>query len=137
MASVTLPTVAAKRGRQTAAQGLGIDVVVALALAAATFLPGVSSWEDVKLGWAAWLLLVCKSVVQAVVSWVLRRFGDQSGFADQAHEVVEGEVSAPAVEPSEPDIGLADPGLPEDADSAPKHSADDEEQTGDTPATEQ
>lgn len=75
----TLPEVAKKRGLQTLVQGLLVDVAVAVALVILTILPGVETWEDVMRLWPAWLLLIAKSLVQAVVAWVIRRWGDTSG----------------------------------------------------------
>ena len=79
MTAPTIPEVAAKRGWQTLAQGLAVDVAVGVALVVGTILPGIETWNDVARMWPAWLLLVAKSVVQAVVAWVVRRYADQSG----------------------------------------------------------
>ena len=81
----TLPEVAQKRGIQTFFQGLGIDVVVAIALVLGTELGGITRWEDFiapALG-----LTVAKSVIQAVVAYVVRRFYDSSGFASSGPRV--------------------------------------------------
>ena len=109
MANVTPPTiseVAAKRGWQTLAQGLGIDVAVAVALVVATILPGVETWDDVVRLWPAWLLLMVKSCVQALVAWVIRRYSDRSGMDIQPQS---------AAHPDAPPRRAQEPGTP-DAD---------------------
>lgn len=73
--------VSRKRGIQTLLQSLGVDVAVGLALALATLIGPWESWGDVQ--WSILGFAVAKSIVQAVVSWVIRRYVDQSGFADQ------------------------------------------------------
>ena len=89
----TIDAIAAKRGWQTLVQGLGIDVVVAVALVVATIIPGIETWDDVSRLWPAWLLLLAKSVVQAAASWALRRWADRSGVEPiAAPAVVVGEV---------------------------------------------
>jgi len=72
--------VAKKRGIQTLLQSLGIDVAVGLALALATLIGPWESWGDVQ--WSILGFAVAKSIVQAVVSWVIRRYADASGFKD-------------------------------------------------------
>lgn len=72
--------IAAKRGTQTLAQGLAVDVIVAIAIVIATIIPGVETWADVARLWPAWLLLITKSITQAVVAWVIRRWGDPAGM---------------------------------------------------------
>lgn len=81
MSTPTVPEVAVKRGFQTLAQGLAVDISVAVSLIVLTILPGVETWEDVSRLWLAWLLLIAKSVVQAIVAWIIRRWGDSSGVA--------------------------------------------------------
>ena len=88
--AVTISEVAQKRGWQTLAQGLLIDVLVAVALVVAAIVPGIETWQQIGDMWPVWLLLVTKSVVQAVVAWVLRRYRDGSGV----------EPIAPPTEPS-------------------------------------
>ena len=75
----SLGQVAQKRGWQTLLQGLGIDVLVAIALVIATVIPSIETWNDIGQLWPVWLLLITKSVLQAVVAWVLRRYHDKSG----------------------------------------------------------
>lgn len=75
----TIEAIAAKRGIQTLAQGLLVDVTVAVALVVLAILPGVETWGDVIRLWPAWLLLIAKSITQAVVSWIVRRWGDSAG----------------------------------------------------------
>lgn len=86
MTTPTIETIATKRGIQTLLQGLAVDVVVALALVVLTVLPGIETWDDVARLWPAWLLLLAKSVVQAVVAWVIRRWGDSAGVEPIAPE---------------------------------------------------
>lgn len=77
---ITQQQVARKRGWQTLAQSLGIDVAVGVALAVATLVGPWESWGDVQ--WAILGFAVAKSIVQAVVAWTIRRFRDNSGFRD-------------------------------------------------------
>lgn len=88
MENPTLPEVAKKRGLQTLVQGLLVDVAVAVALVILTILPGVQTWDDVMLLWPAWLLLIAKSLVQAVVAWIIRRWSDKSGVNVEARRAV-------------------------------------------------
>ena len=81
----TLPEVAQKRGVQTFLQGLAIDVAVALALVIGTELGGITRWEDFLA--PALTLTLTKSVIQAVVAYVVRRFYDSSGFASSGPPV--------------------------------------------------
>ena len=76
----TLPQVAAKRGIQTAMQGLAIDVAVAVALVVLASLPQATDWAVVQAQAPIMALMIAKSVVQAVAAWVVRRFADQSGY---------------------------------------------------------
>ena len=76
----TLTEVAQKRGVQTFLQGLAIDVAVALALVIGTQVAEIQRWEDFLA--PALTLTLTKSVIQAVVAYVVRRFYDQSGFGD-------------------------------------------------------
>lgn len=80
--TVVLPpteVLAVKRGWQTLLQGLAIDVVVAVALVILATLPALDSWDTLRLQIGVISFTVAKSVVQAVVSWVVRRWFDQSG----------------------------------------------------------
>ena len=76
----TLPEVARKRGAQTFLQGLAIDVAVALALVIGAEVGKIQSWNDFLA--PALTLTLAKSVIQAIVAYVVRRFYDQSGFRD-------------------------------------------------------
>ena len=76
----TLTEVAQKRGIQTFLQGLAIDVAVALAIVIGAEVGKIQSWNDLLA--PALTLTLAKSVIQAVVAYVVRRFYDQSGFAD-------------------------------------------------------
>ena len=76
----TLPEVARKRGVQTFLQGLAIDVAVALAIVIGAEVGKIQSWNDFLA--PALTLTLAKSVIQAIVAYVVRRFHDQSGFAD-------------------------------------------------------
>ena len=75
----TIDQVAQKRGWQTLTQGILIDVAVAVAVVIGTIIPGIETWAQIGDMWPVWLLLISKSVVQALVAWVLRRYRDQSG----------------------------------------------------------
>lgn len=75
----TLPEVAKKRGWQTLATGLGVDVAVALALVlTTTVVPAMESWESVVTAWPVWLLVALRSTIQAVAAWAIRRWADPS-----------------------------------------------------------
>lgn len=75
----TVPEVARKRGVQTLWTGLATDVLVALALVlTTTVVPGMESWDSVVRSWSLWLLVALRSVIQAVASWAIRRWADQS-----------------------------------------------------------
>lgn len=73
-----LQEIAQKRGWQTLLQSLGVDVAVAIALALSLLIGPWEGWSDVQ--WAVLAFVVAKSVVQAVIAWVIRRWFDQSGF---------------------------------------------------------
>ena len=79
-ATPTINEISAKRGWQTLTQGLLIDVVVAVAIVVGMIVPGIETWDQIGGMWPVWLLLISKSIVQAVVAWVLRRWRDQSGI---------------------------------------------------------
>ena len=72
-------TLATRRGWQTLAQGLAVDVVVAVALVIMATLPSLDSWDAARLAWGVVSFAVAKSVVQAVVAFVIRRWFDKSG----------------------------------------------------------
>lgn len=73
---LTTAEVAKKRGWQTLGQSLAIDVGVGVALAASTVIGPWQGWGDVQ--WTILGFAVAKSAVQAVVAWVIRRWGDKS-----------------------------------------------------------
>lgn len=85
----TIEQVSATRGWQTLVQGLGIDVLVAVAVAVAV-LPGAETWADVERLWPAWALLLSKSIVQAVVAWIVRRYADRAGTEIAPRRSIEG-----------------------------------------------
>lgn len=86
----TLPEVAAKRGWQTLVQGLGVDILVALALViTTTVVPAMESWESVVTSWPVWLLVALRSTIQAVAAWALRRWVDQSGTTVKPRHALE------------------------------------------------
>lgn len=58
--------------------GLGFDVLVAVAFTLVTAFSTATSWNDVPPGLLAFAL--AKSMMQAIGSFVLRRFGDRSRF---------------------------------------------------------
>lgn len=75
-----LPAIAKKRGIQTWYTGLGVDILVALALVlTTTVVPDMDNWQNVMTSWPIWLLAFTRSGVQAVAAWALRRFADHSG----------------------------------------------------------
>lgn len=81
-AAPTLPEVARKRGWQTLAQGIAVDILVALALVISTVvIPSMESWEDVVRLWPVWLLAFTRSGLQAIAAWAIRRWADKSGTA--------------------------------------------------------
>ena len=77
-AAPSLPEVAARRGWQALWQGLGVDVLVAVALVLLASLSNVERWEDFLA--PALTLAVGKSIVQAAAAWVVRRYVDRSGY---------------------------------------------------------
>ena len=78
---LTRETLAAKRGWQTLLQGLAVDVTVAVALVVLAYLPALDSWDTARLQVGIISFAVAKSIVQAIVSWVIRRWFDRSGWA--------------------------------------------------------
>lgn len=74
----TLPEVARKRAWQTAAQGLGIDVLVAVAVLILSSLDSITN----KSALIAFGVTLAKTVVSTVCAWVIRRYRDRSGFED-------------------------------------------------------
>ena len=57
-------------------QGLGIDMAVAIVLAFGTYFLSADGWGSVE--WAVISFSVAKSVVQAIVSYVMRKYVDTS-----------------------------------------------------------
>lgn len=90
----TIDQIATKRGIQTWAQGLAIDVGVALALVVLSeIVPAMSDWQSVLSSWSVWLLVLLRSTLQAVCAWAVRRWADQSGVEPiAAPTVIVGEV---------------------------------------------
>lgn len=80
MSEQPLNAIAKKRGWQTLVQSLAIDVAVAIALALSVLIGPWEGWEDVQ--WTVLGFVLAKSVVQAVVAWVIRRFVDRSGYGE-------------------------------------------------------
>ena len=75
--NVKLLTADAKnRGARSLYWGLLIDVIVAVALWAGVDLLAADGWGELE--WTILSFSLFKSVVQAVVSFVMRRFGDAS-----------------------------------------------------------
>ena len=72
----TLPEVAAKRGWQALAQGLAIDVVVAIALLVLASIDTITSLDGIRL----FAISLGKTVVIAIAQWVVRRYADRSGY---------------------------------------------------------
>lgn len=96
---MTLPEVARKRAWQTAAQGLAIDVAVAVAVLVLSSLDSITNKSAV----IAFGVTLAKTVVSTVCAWVIRRYQDRSGF--------DGEPEPEALPAGEPD----DPVQPERA----------------------
>ncbi|HJE52293.1 MAG TPA: hypothetical protein K8V15_10050 [Tessaracoccus flavescens] len=89
----TIPEVAAKRGWQTLLTGLGVDIVVALALVlTTTVVPAMESWESVVTSWPVWLLVALRSVIQAVAAWAIRRWADGSSTEVAPRSAVESDA---------------------------------------------
>ena len=76
-----LSTIAAKRGWQTLAQSLGIDILVAVLIVAGPLVAQSESWEQLARDWRLWTFLMTRSAAQALVAWGVRRYVDRSGFA--------------------------------------------------------
>lgn len=76
--------------------GLGIDVLVGVVLVLATYFNNANAWGDVE--WGVLGLLLVKSALQAVGSFIARRFIDPSGIP----------MPLPPADPGEP----ADPEAP-------------------------
>ena len=93
----SLPVIARKRGMQTLLQSLGVDILVGVLIVAAPLVAQSESWEQLARDWRVWTFLLCKSAIQAVVAWGIRRYVDRSGFArdsdsgyEPRHAAVEG-----------------------------------------------
>lgn len=75
-ATAALTADAKNRMLRSVMQGLTIDVVVAVVLAVGSAFATSNGWSDFQ--WALLSYSVVKSVVQAVVAFVMRRFIDTS-----------------------------------------------------------
>lgn len=67
---------AVNRAARTLWQGVGIDVLVAIALVLGTYFASADGWGAIE--WGVLSFSVGKSVVQAVVAYVTRRYVDTS-----------------------------------------------------------
>ena len=67
---------AVNRALRTLWQGLGIDILVAVVLVGGTYLLTADSWGTIE--WALLAFSVFKSVIQAIVSYVTRKYIDTS-----------------------------------------------------------
>ena len=74
-AEPTLPQVAAKRAWQTAAQGLAIDVLVAVSVLVMSSLDSITSRAAVL----TFLVALGKTILSTAAAWVIRRYRDRSG----------------------------------------------------------
>ena len=81
--SPTLPEVARKRGWQALVQGVAIDVVVAVALLILASIDTITSTEGLQL----FAVALGKTVIIAVAQWVVRRYGDRSGYDADGYPV--------------------------------------------------
>lgn len=61
---------------RTLYSGLGIDIAVAVALSLGVFLATNNGWSTIE--WAVLSYSIFKSMLQAVVSYVIRKWGDRS-----------------------------------------------------------
>jgi hypothetical protein len=90
---------AKNRGVRTLLTGLAIDVAVGVALVLAAYFASANSWGDLE--WAILAFSLAKSVVQAVCSFILRKFLDPSKFP----------TPLPPADPGEPADHEADAGI--------------------------
>lgn len=72
----TLPEVAKKRGWQALVQGVVIDVAVAVALLILASVDSITT----KAGLTLFLVSLAKTVIIAIAQYVVRRYGDRSGY---------------------------------------------------------
>lgn len=77
---ITLPAVAVKRGIQTGLQGFALDISIAVVVTVAMLVMDLESFDGFSALLPVWGLLIAKSIAQALLAYVIRRFGDQSGF---------------------------------------------------------
>lgn len=68
---------AQNRAVRTFVTGLGIDVLVAIALTIIAVFASADGWGTLE--WFAISFSFAKSILQAIASYILRRFLDQSG----------------------------------------------------------
>lgn len=74
--ATTLTKDANNRAVRTFITGLAIDIAVGVALVLAAYFGSANNWGDLE--WAILAFSLAKSVVQAVCSFILRRFVDGS-----------------------------------------------------------
>lgn len=80
---------------RTLYSGLGIDIVVGIALVLSTLLLTSNGWGDIE--WAVLSFSIAKSIVQSVVSYVLRKWGDRSSLPTPKPPVPTGADIVPGV----------------------------------------
>lgn len=78
MSTPTIDQVAARRGWQTALQGLGIDVLVAVCVLIAASLDELTT----RAALVTLAVAIAKTAVGAAVAWVIRRYADRSGVEE-------------------------------------------------------
>ena len=104
--SPTLPEVARKRAWQTAAQGLAVDLVVAVAVLVLSSVDQITS----RAALLTFAITLAKTVVSTACAWVIRRYRDRSGF--EASEPVETVPIEPVFDPDAAAIPDTDGVLP-------------------------
>lgn len=73
---------AINRAARTLWQGVGIDIVVAVALVVGSYIATADGWGAIE--WTLLAFSVFKSVVQAVVAYITRRYVDTSRRLQQS-----------------------------------------------------
>lgn len=76
-----LPEIAAKRGRQTLAQGLAVAGIMAALVALGTGLTA-RSWDEWIATWPLWSWAAFQAAGTAIVAYLVRRFADHDGIED-------------------------------------------------------